>query len=366
MARPPRPAGPGPKENAGQGTRAFEELAALRGKLKRSSVDTRPRASKRTVASKSGPTGRDGHSGFAEAPAAADDAAAFRAAVSDATPLADGHRRAEIRTPKPAPVPRPRASEPEDDATRPGSRPQSLDGPALFRAAMGDVTPLESRYAGRVDPGNAGPPAYPKRRLEPDKGSGGNEGAPLILPPDADAADPAELFRYATRGTQPIDERNRVALDVPAPLPEPRKRVEDEQSALRESLETPMTLEDRLDTGDEPVFLRPGLPRRVLTDLRRGRWVLQGEVDLHGCKREEAREALACFLAESLQRGHRCVRVIHGKGLGSPGRFSILKQLSRGWLAQREEILAFCQASPHEGGSGALLVLLRTRQIPNA
>ena len=80
-----------------------------------------------------------------------------------------------------------------------------------------------------------------------------------------------------------------------------------------------------------------------------------GAVELRGGNAE----ALAQFLSASLQQGKRCVRVIHGKGLGSPGKLSILKQLSRGWLAQREEILAFCQAGPYEGGSGALLVLLR-------
>ena len=105
--------------------------------------------------------------------------------------------------------------------------------------------------------------------------------------------------------------------------------------------------------------VRPGIPRRVLTDLRRGRWVVQGQLDLHGLVRDEARAALATFLGESLHLGRRCVRLIHGKGLGSPGRIPVLKHLSRGWLAQREEILAFCQAPPHDGGGGALLILLR-------
>jgi DNA-nicking Smr family endonuclease len=68
---------------------------------------------------------------------------------------------------------------------------------------------------------------------------------------------------------------------------------------------------------------------------------------------------LAGFLAECLHHGQRCVRVIHGKGLGSPQKLSILRQLVRGWLAQREEVLAYCQARPHDGGEGALLVLLR-------
>ena len=91
---------------------------------------------------------------------------------------------------------------------------------------------------------------------------------------------------------------------------------------------------------------------------------MEEELDLHGMRVSEAAVALSTFLAECANRGLRCVRVIHGKGLGSPGKLSILKQLSRGWLAQREEILAFCQAGPHEGGSGALLVLLRAGNPP--
>ena len=75
--------------------------------------------------------------------------------------------------------------------------------------------------------------------------------------------------------------------------------------------------------------------------------------------RDEARASLAQFIAVALQQGRRCLRVIHGKGHGSPGRLPVLKHLSRGWLAQREDILAFCQARPHDGGDGALLVLLQ-------
>jgi DNA-nicking Smr family endonuclease len=186
-----------------------------------------------------------------------------------------------------------------------------------------------------------------------------------IEPDDAPVAATATaaeraLFRAAMASVQPLDARHaRVEHAPPAQVPLPRQRRADEEAALQESLHAPLTFEDRLDMGDEAAFLRPGLPRRVLADLRRGRWTLQGEVDLHGLNRDEARAALSNFLAGSLQRGRRCVRVIHGKGLGSPGRVSILKQLSRGWLAQREEILAFCQAGPNAGGSGALLVLLR-------
>jgi len=53
------------------------------------------------------------------------------------------------------------------------------------------------------------------------------------------------------------------------------------------------------------------------------------------------------------------VRVIHGKGLGSKNREPVLKTKVRLWLTQREEVLAYCQARPVDGGSGALVVLLR-------
>ena len=135
-------------------------------------------------------------------------------------------------------------------------------------------------------------------------------------------------------------------------------REQDEAAVLRESIEAPLSFEDRIDIGDEGVHLRDGLPRRVLTDLRRGRWVVQAELDLHGLTRDEARSARP-LPSRRPENGYRCVRLIHGKGLGSPGREPVLKHLSRGWLMQREEILAFCQARPHDGGEGALLVLLR-------
>jgi DNA-nicking Smr family endonuclease len=140
----------------------------------------------------------------------------------------------------------------------------------------------------------------------------------------------------------------------------PRPRWRDERAALAESLH-PSPLDLSLEGGDEPVFLRPGLARTVLRDLRRGRWVVQDQLDLHGATRVEAQPLLVEFLAHALKRGLRCVRIVHGKGLGSPGREPVLKGLVRNWLAQRAEVLAYCQARAAEGGAGALVVLLKGR-----
>lgn len=278
--------------------------------------------------------------------------ALFRELVGPSTPIRS-HGRVEIERPRPAPVPRPR--QPIDEDMEQTSAHKGSTDP--LSAAYDGVVPL--RDTGRIDP------STPRRHLASARTS--SRAAPaqrpdaLVLPAETELADSAELFRAVVGELRPIDTRNRIELARPAPQPSPIKREEDERAALSESLVAPLTLEDRIDMGEEAAFLRPGLPRRILTDLRRGRWVLQGQVDLHGLIRDEARAALAHFLHDSLLQGRRCIRVIHGKGHGSPGKISILKQLSRGWLAQREEILAFCQAGPHDGGGGALLVLLRAQ-----
>ena len=180
--------------------------------------------------------------------------------------------------------------------------------------------------------------------------------------------DPDDLaaFRAAVADARPLPDSGRIQRPVPRPPPRPLQHLADEQAALRESLHGEIGLQDRLEGGDEPNYLRPGLATGVLRDLRRGRWVIQDEIDLHGLNREEARQLLAGFLADSLQRGRRCIRVVHGKGLRSPQRLSILRQLVRGWLAQRDEVLAYCQAKPQDGGEGALIVLLRAAKKTRA
>ena len=181
---------------------------------------------------------------------------------------------------------------------------------------------------------------------------------PFVPPPP----DPEDLaaFRAAVADARPLAPHNRVHLGGPLPPPRPLQSLADEQAALQETLHGAIGLQDRLEGGDEPNYLRHGLATTVLKDLRRGRWVIQDGIDLHGMNRDEARTALAHFLHEALHHGIRCVRVVHGKGLRSPGRQAVLRQLVRGWLMQKNEVLAYCQARPHDGGEGALVVLLRS------
>ena len=166
----------------------------------------------------------------------------------------------------------------------------------------------------------------------------------------------SDEFRKAVADVRPLKRHKRVALKPPAPPPVPHQRRRDEAAALAESLEGPLSVEEALETGEELSYLRDGMARETLRKLRRGHWSVQEGIDLHGMTREQASAVVVEFLEHCLARGLRCVRIVHGKGLG------ILKARLRKWLPQREEVLAYCQAPANDGGSGALLVLLKTKR----
>jgi DNA-nicking Smr family endonuclease len=169
-------------------------------------------------------------------------------------------------------------------------------------------------------------------------------------------------FRDAVAGVEPLARTERHAPAVPPPPPVPLQSRRDERAALAESLHGPISIDDALDSGEELVYLREGLSRQVLRRLRRGHWVVQDSIDLHGMNRVSAAEAVAEFLRLSTARGIRCVRIVHGKGRGSRNREPVLKAKLRVWLPRREEVLGFCQAPAAHGGGGALLVLLRAKR----
>jgi len=169
----------------------------------------------------------------------------------------------------------------------------------------------------------------------------------------------AEVFRRAVADVAPLAPNGRVA---PAPAsiePIARQHQIDERNALAQSLSDEIDIERLLETDDRLSFCRPGVGPESLRKLRRGHWVTQAQLDLHGLRTDEARDAVAAFLSQSVRDGVRCVRVIHGKGLGSLNRQPVLKEKVMRWLTQRQEVIAFCQAPPFAGGGGALLVLLK-------
>ncbi|EDZ98180.1 Smr protein/MutS2, partial [Burkholderia sp. H160] len=156
----------------------------------------------------------------------------------------------------------------------------------------------------------------------------------------------------------------RATLTRHPPPPLPVQTLLDEEAVLHEAISDEFDPEVLLETDETLSYCRLGVSRDVVRKLRRGDWIVQAQIDLHGMRREEAREALAEFIRESVKRGLRCLRVIHGKGLGSIGKEPVLKGKVRAWLVQKSEVIAFCQARPHDGGAGAVVVLLQPGASP--
>ena len=161
----------------------------------------------------------------------------------------------------------------------------------------------------------------------------------------------------------PLKPGNRARVVRVPPPPIASHRLADESNALEASKfgaePSPASWEIGQEHEASQTFLRAGLGSDVLVRLRRGYWSVQGELDLHRLTSAEAHDALADFVSAARVRGWRCVRVIHGKGLSSRNREPVLKAKVRGWLARWDEVLAYCEAPRHGGGSGAVIVLLK-------
>jgi len=214
----------------------------------------------------------------------------------------------------------------------------------LVDAAQARARATERKQAGTTSSTNSATRAAPDR----------------ALPADAEI-DLGRLFADVRK--LPPSTRARHARPRPAPIP--RQSIADAAEALSMSKygaePAPDTWEIGQEHDAEQTFLRRGLSTDILKKLRRGEWSVQGEIDLHGHRIDEAHDALADFLVEARQHGLRCVRVIHGKGLTSPNRVPILKGRVRKWLSHWDEVLAYCEAPRHAGGGGAVLILLRGR-----
>ena len=169
----------------------------------------------------------------------------------------------------------------------------------------------------------------------------------------------ADLFRKSIGNVAPLSAIDKLVVSAPRPLPIAHQHLADERAALQESLSDEFNVDTLLETDGALSFARNGIGPDVVRKLRRGHWIIQNQLDLHGLRREEAGEALAQFLRDATRRGLRCVRVIHGKGLGSINKEPVLKNKVRSWLVQKEEVIAYCQARAADGGSGALVVLLK-------
>jgi len=170
------------------------------------------------------------------------------------------------------------------------------------------------------------------------------------------------LFTRAVGKVAPIANQERVWSPPQRPSTRPLQQDLDDEAVMHESMSDEFDISTLLDVDDQLSFRRPGIGTDVTRKLRKGEWSIQGQIDLHGLRSDEARNAMGQFIRDAKRMGWRCVRVVHGKGLRSPGKEPVLKSKVQRWLVQKNEVLAFVQAKPSDGGGGALLVLLGPSQ----
>ena len=179
------------------------------------------------------------------------------------------------------------------------------------------------------------------------------------------AVQEAGLFRNALGGVKKIAPSDRYVPNAPAGVnvavkpARPRTQAEDDAAVLRESLSDAFEVDHLLEDDPSLSFTRAGIGSDVVRKLRKGAWPVQDELDLHGMRRDTARDQLGDFLARAAKRKLRCVCVIHGKGLGSAGGEPVLRSMVHSWLEQKDDVIAFCAANVDGRSHGALLVLLR-------
>lgn len=166
------------------------------------------------------------------------------------------------------------------------------------------------------------------------------------------------LFTRAIGKVEPLPVHNKAQLPKTPRAPVATQLHKDEAQVIQDSLSDEFDVSTLLDTDEALSFRRPSVGPEVTRKLRKGEWSIQREIDLHGLRSDEARLALTAFIREAHKHGIRCVRVVHGKGLGSPGKTPVLKSKVHSWLVQKNQVMAFVQAKPAEGGAGALVVLL--------
>ena len=210
-----------------------------------------------------------------------------------------------------------------------------------------------------VDAARSSAEAVPAPQVAPVTASSRAPKRTKAPPPAHVAFDLAQAFADVQR----LPASKRAVNPSPRPAPIAKQRLADEADALTASKYGAEPAPTAWDIGQEQeaeqTFLRRGLSPDILKKLRRGHWTVQAEIDLHGHTIDEAHDALSDFIVEARQRGYRCVRAIHGKGLTSPNREPVLKGRVRKWLAHWDEVLAYCEAPPHAGGGGAVMILLR-------
>ncbi|KLN96852.1 endonuclease SmrB [Moellerella wisconsensis] len=111
-----------------------------------------------------------------------------------------------------------------------------------------------------------------------------------------------------------------------------------------------------LDNEGPARYLRPNASPYELKKLRRGDYVPELFLDLHGLTQLQAKQEIGALISACKREHVYCACIMHGHGK------HILKQQTPLWLAQHPDIIAFHQAPKEWGGNAALLLLIETEE----
>lgn len=198
----------------------------------------------------------------------------------------------------------------------------------------------------------------PKKKPEPAV-------KPAPPPPEMPEVDDDTLFSRAMSGVAPIRDSGR---DVHKPAPPAPPVVEAPADDVTGELKRLLNGELEFDLSHSDEYVRGavrGLDSRNMQKLAAGSFSVEAHLDLHGMNLDQAQDSLLFFVRECYLQGKRCVLVVTGRGLGSPGGQAVLKTAVQDWLTRvplKRVVLAFATAQPRDGGAGAMYVLLRKRK----
>ena len=173
--------------------------------------------------------------------------------------------------------------------------------------------------------------------------------------------DDRSMFRDAVGDVKPVTTGNKRQPDKKPPTIAAKMQHSDNQAVMRELMEDFQDV-DLLETGEHLAWTAPGIQRSELKKLKSGKYAIQSELDLHGLTREQAKSAVTEFIREARAKELRCVRIIHGRGRKNPEQAPVLKRAIDAWLSHHKQVLAYCSAREHDGGTGAVYVMLRRVQ----
>jgi DNA-nicking Smr family endonuclease len=168
-----------------------------------------------------------------------------------------------------------------------------------------------------------------------------------------------KLFQEAVKNVKPLKIKSKtIEVSTSKLKPIAKKLIEDEKRVLLDSISDEY-IYDNIDSEDGLLYLRNGHSPDILNKLKKGYWVVQGSIDLHGMISQEAKSYIVDYIQDCKKRHIRCIRIIHGKGIGSKNKEPVLRNKVKNWLVQKDEVIAYAQAPRHDGGSGAVVVLLK-------